>query len=83
MIHTNGMALLRAMLKGDHIAHMSAKQPGRYSNESAGGHNVCPTGTEYQMGALVLGGLGKRHLLAEPIGPKAMRQPEMLYAWNA
>ena len=56
MIHTNGMELLRAMLKRAYVgaySHMGATHPGRTSNGFAGRHNVGPVGTEFQMGALV------------------------------
>lgn len=56
MIHTNGMELLRAMLKRTYVevySHMGAKHPGQTSNGFAGRHNVGPVGTEFQMGALL------------------------------
>ena len=51
MIHTNGMELLRAMLKRTYVgvySHMGATHPWRTSNGFAGRRNVGPVGTEFQ-----------------------------------
>ena len=85
-IHTNGMESHWATLKRAYVGvyhHMSQKHLGRYANEFAGRHNARQMDTEAQMTALVQGSVGKRLPLAELIGPKHTRQPEMLNAWNA
>ena len=70
MAHTNGIESFWSMLKRAHkgVYHkMSAKHLQRYIDEFAGRHGVREHDTLDQMGALVVGMVGKRLMYRELI----------------
>ena len=81
MAHTNGIESHWAMLKRGYDGvyhHMSAKHLSRYIGEFAGRHNSRPLDTADQMGAMAVGGVGKRLQYRTLIGPKHTHNPRML-----